>query len=140
MAVGNIIAGSTGNVTITGTFAAIDINIYKWSGVLTSTMHVANVFSGTAADHTGDTLYRGRYNLKGTCEGFLDGTITPTLADFAPGALASTLITLTSFTNKFYSFPGHIYDWNMSVSMENGGPLNKVSFAFMSNGDIDTIQ
>ena len=141
-----VISGATGSIGVVGVFEEIISDptgttpiaaIQKWQAILSNEFHDSAIFGSNTG---GDTNYRGRHKISGSCEGFLydNGDMASFEADFAPGASASTL-TLTASTGRTYIFPAMINDWSVTVSVESGGPLSRVSFSFVSSGPITSI-
>ena len=140
-----IITGASGSVAITSTTAFEEVtgganpiaSIQKWQATISNDFFDSAVFGSNTV---GDTFYRGRHKISGTCEGFLfsDGTFTNFETDFALGLTTSTL-TLTASTSRTYIFPAMLNDWNVVVSVEAGGPLNRVTFSFVNSGPITSI-
>jgi hypothetical protein len=128
------ITGTTGSVAITGTWAASDVNVTKWTGTIESEFHNINVFGETAV---GVKEYRGMYRLTGTIEGHLDDTVPGiVLTDLALGAAASALV-LTSSAGRVYTFSGHIR--NFKPNVQRVGALNSYTMDFSSHGDITSV-
>lgn len=130
-----LVDGALGNAFVTaGNFSAAVINIVRWSGNIDNVFFDSRIFDG-ASD--GVQEYRGPYQFTGTLDGYLDGTVVPTLSHFAPGATASATITLTAFTGRTYIFAGHIHGWSPSVHRYEG--LNAYTCSFRSHGSLTSI-
>lgn len=129
-----VITGTTGSVAITGTWAASDVNVTEWNGVIDNEFFNMNTFGETSS---GKLEYRGMYQMTGSIVGHLDDTAPGAiLADIAVGAAASALV-LTSSTGRVYTFAAHIHNFRPVV--KRIGALNSYTMDYRSHGTITSI-
>jgi hypothetical protein len=129
-----VITGVTGSVAITGTWAASDVNVTEWNGVIDNEFFNMNTFGETSS---GKLEYRGMYQMTGSIVGLLDDTVPGALlADIAVGAAASSLV-LTSNTGRIYTFSAHIHNFRPAVKRTGG--LNSYAMDYRSHGTITSI-
>lgn len=126
------ITGVLGGVTIPSGAGGVTANIFEWSANTPRDIHDATTFD---SDTNARTKVGGMYDLKGTCQAYMDDGGLPILTHIqTANAPPVAAFVLTAHTGKTYTFPGIISDIGNVVQKAQG--LSVVTLTFESSGDI----